>query len=142
MAEPRYACTFCGTWACFHCGWKRPGASVAYNNHMCGRCPSREGILTPTMHTERAWRRHNGYDGDLPEPHAYGVRPEGKFRISETAPEYYRGYRVPGSGPYGRIDITSWKLGVDTALDTNATDTSRMTAHVPRETSTNTEGKP
>lgn len=115
MTQPRYACKRCGTWICTECGWKRPGASVHYPDHTCNRCPSRQGTFTPTLHTERVWREHN--DGDLPQPLVYGARPEPGIRVSSTpGPEFYRGLRVPKDGPYARIDIPSWKRGVDDAL--------------------------
>jgi len=60
------------------------------------------------------WQRHN--DGDLPQPLAYGARPERQTVTSDTGPEFYRGLRVPRDGPYARIDIPSWKRGVDDAL--------------------------
>lgn len=117
MAEPRYACRTCGTWTCACCGWKRPCASVTYRDHACCRCPSREGSITPTMHTERMWWRHND-EIELPKPYAYGEQPakEPVATTSATGPEFYRGVRVPVTGPYARIDITSWKRGVDDAL--------------------------
>lgn len=115
MANPRYPCRTCGTWVCAACGWKRPGASVVYEDHTCGKCPSREGALTPTLHTERMWWRHN--DGDLPAPVSYGALPEPELRAASAGPEFYRGFRVPKTGPYARTDIASWKRGVDDVLD-------------------------
>lgn len=71
--------------------------------------------MVPTMHTDRMWRNHN--EGDLPHPYPYGQRPEtSETRTSQAGPEYYRGFRVPGTGPYGRVDLSSWKLGVDAVL--------------------------
>lgn len=120
MAEPRYACGWCGTWQCAACGWKRACASLRYPDHCCGRCASPVGTLLPTMHTERMWRRHNDAD-TLPEPYAYGERPSGPgtpfgTRTAESRPESYRGVRVPRGGPYQALDLTSWKRGVDDCL--------------------------
>lgn len=118
MAEPRYPCATCGTWQCDACGWKRSQASLSYEGHFCGRCPSRTGAMAPTMHTELMWRRHNGYDGELPESYAYGERPS-SLRVpctSAVGPEFYRGVRVPKQGPYQRFDLVSWKRGVDDCL--------------------------
>lgn len=76
----------------------------------------------PTMHTARQWQRHNGYDTPLPVPYAYRehppVEPGGPWgrRTATTGPEFYRGIRVPRDGPYARIDIASWKKGVDDCL--------------------------
>jgi hypothetical protein len=122
MSGPRYACGRCGTWTCIECGWSRPGASALYPDQSCIKCPSREGTLIPTMHTERMWRQHNG-DGALPEPYAYGERPTGDLvapfgrRTANAGPEFYRGVRVPVTGPYARLDVESFKRGVDAALD-------------------------
>lgn len=120
MSQPRYACLTCGTWVCDACGWKRPGASVAYRNHTCGRCPGGKGEIIPTMHTEKMWSSHN--EGPLPDGHPFGIRPEGDLQapfgrrtdVPVQAP--YRGVPVPLSGPYGRLDPASWKRGVDDAV--------------------------
>lgn len=120
VSQLRYACTTCGTWVCDACGWKRPGASVAYRNHTCGRCSSQVGEIIPTMHTEKMWNSHN--EGPLPEGHPFGTRPEGDLqapfgrRTDAPAQESYRRVPVPRSGPYSRLDLTSWKRGVDDAL--------------------------
>lgn len=121
MAALRYACRVCGTWKCIQCGWKRPGASVAYERHQCLECNGLAGTLVPTMHTERMWRAHNS--GQLPEGYPFGTRPPGDLvppfgsRTAGTGWPLYRGIRVPQSGPYGRTDLKSWKLGVDHALE-------------------------
>lgn len=130
MSESRYACGRCGTWTCIECGWSRPGASALYQDQSCIKCPSREGTLIPTMHTERMWRKHNG-DGALPEPYAYGERPMGDLvapfgrRTASAGPEFYRGVRVPVTGPYTRLDVESFKRGVDAALDRYGTEGER-----------------
>lgn len=120
MAQPRYACNCCGTWTCAACGWKRPQASTNHREHACGACPSREGTITPTMHTETQWQRHNGYydnwNAPLPTPYPYGTQAPAEQMTATTGPEFYRGIRVPRSGPYGRTDIPSWKRGVDDCL--------------------------
>lgn len=124
MSQLRYACASCGTWTCDRCGWKRPGASVTYRNHTCGVCPGNTGQIVPTMHTERMWWLHN--EGPLPTGYPYGKRPEtaqpvrtGGPAPKDTVPprEFYRGVPVPGTGPYSRLDVPSWKRGVDAALD-------------------------
>ena len=117
MAEPRYACGRCGTWTCVSCGWKRSVASRFYQGHFCIQCPSHEGVMQASMHTERMWRRHNDPDTPLPEPYPYGQRPSGEPRTSDTGPEFYRGIRVPATGPYARLDVPSFKRGVDAVLD-------------------------
>lgn len=114
MAEPRYLCRSCGTWACTQCGWKRPGASIFYQDHACRWCPSREGTLTSTLHTERIWKQHN--DGDLPEPLNYNAIRSQEPRTASIGTDFYRGVRVPEIGPYARFDLGSWKRGVDDAL--------------------------
>ena len=121
MASPRYPCGTCGVCECAACGWKRSQASLSYGDHYCGRCPSRTGSMIPTMHTERMWRRHNGYDGELPESYAYGERPaelDSPFgtRTATTGPVFYRGVKVPRQGPYQQFDLASWKRGVDDCL--------------------------
>ena len=122
MAEPRYACRVCGTWTCSVCGWKRSNASVTYQEHYCGKCPSRMGTLLATMHTEKMWRWHNPGDDGLPDPYPYGQRPvdsQPSFgrRHAATGPEFYRDVRVPKTGPYAALDVPSWKRGVDDALN-------------------------
>lgn len=120
MSALRYACESCGTWTCSRCGWKRPGASVAYRRHICGHCGSTSGTIISTMHTEKMWACHN--QGPLPTGYPYGERPEGGPEepfgtvVSNTTPEVYRGILVPRLGPYGHTDIPSWKRGVDDAL--------------------------
>lgn len=130
MAELRYACGTCGTWTCDRCGWKRSGASVAYLNHTCGRCPGRTGSIVPTMHTERMWWPHNDAT-ELPFGYPYGQRPEGGLqqpfgpREAAVRCESYRNIPMPRTGPYGRTDLASWKRGVDEALGAIGADANR-----------------
>lgn len=122
MAPPRYACRACGVWTCSACGWTRSQASLNYREHHCAKCPSREGTLLPTMHTEKMWRRHDYYDSPLPDPYPFGQRPPVDpaspfgHRVASTGPEFYQGIRVPPTGPYAPLDVPSWKRGVDDAL--------------------------
>lgn len=117
MAQPRYACGSCGTWVCASCGWKRSSASLNYREHACAKCPSRTGTLTPAMHTDVQWWRHNDAT-ELPQAYTYGTRPDSPpvTRTANSGPEFYRGVRMPADGPYARIDIASWKRGVDDCL--------------------------
>lgn len=119
MAELRYACGRCGTWACDACEGLRPSTDVRYVNYPCPRCWGLAGTLVPTMHTEKMWRTHN--DGDLPFPYPYGQRPEpenwpdgfGPRTVPQLA---YRGVPWPEPGMRSLTDMKSWKRGVDAAL--------------------------
>jgi hypothetical protein len=72
--------------------------------------------MTATMHTERMWFSHND-EPQLPTPYAFGERPPSTApRPARTGPDFYRGIRVPDTGPYDRLDVASWKRGVDDAL--------------------------
>lgn len=113
MAQPRYACRACGTWKCTACGWKRPGASTRYPDQMCGKCGGTQGTITPTMHTGVQWLHHNEASAGRPPA---GVRPAPEPRVADTPPELYRGVLVPKQGPYQRLDLVSWKRGVDDCL--------------------------
>lgn len=125
MAEPRYACTQCGTWTCSTplCGGQRPTTDIRYVIYRCGRCWGLEGVLVPTMHTARMWRQHN--DGPLPEPFPYGERPDPEdwdpgFGRRTVPQPLYRGVPLPGPEEFGRVDIRSWSMGVDDALNRGA----------------------
>lgn len=64
------------------------------------------------MHTEKVWRMHN--EGEQLPP--AGARPAPEPQVSERAPEVYRGVPVPKQGPHQRLDLASWKRGVDDCL--------------------------
>lgn len=113
MAQPRYACRACGTWKCVACGWRRPGASVTYPRQFCGQCAGTEGTITPTMHTAASWYTCNGEE---PDPATAGVRTPSEPRVADVPPEVYRDVLVPKQGPYQRLDLASWKRGVDDCL--------------------------
>jgi hypothetical protein len=118
MSQLRYACSQCGTWTCSHCGWSRPGASLLFKAHNCASCGQGVGTLVPTMHTAKMWWNHNGQEGTLPQGYPYGQRPAKPApRDGGTERESYRGVLVPRTGPYARLDVASWKRGVDDVLD-------------------------
>lgn len=119
MAEPRYVCGQCGTLVCSSCGRGRPNTDIRYMNYRCEHCWGREGVLVPTMHTERMWRTHNS--GDLPDPYPYGQRPEPEewpdgFGPHTAQQPTYRGVPLPGPEQKNLVDMDAWRCGVDAAL--------------------------
>lgn len=123
MGMPRYQCLACGVWTCSACGWRRKLASLAYE-HACAKCPSRTGTLVPSMHIEAMWRQHNDRSrgserAPLPPAYAWGERPAPPAEQTAppgTGPEFYRGVRVPRTGPYSRLNAESFRQGVDACL--------------------------
>lgn len=122
MSEPRYACGRCGAWTCSApgCGGQRPSTDIRYVDYPCTRCRGLAGTLVPTMHTAKMWAKHN--DGPLPKAYPFGERPPaekwGPGFGSRTVPQpHYRGVPIPAAGPDDRLDIESFKRGVDAALE-------------------------
>lgn len=122
MSEPRYACERCGTWTCSSCGkGRRANTDVRYVDYPCSKCRGLTGTLVPTMHTAKMWATHN--DGRLPKAYAYGEHPPAEewgpgFGSRDVPQPHYRGVPIPTSaGPYSRLDIESFKRGVDATLD-------------------------
>ncbi|GHB88673.1 hypothetical protein GCM10010306_099750 [Streptomyces umbrinus] len=117
MSEPRYACGRCGTWTCTVCGGQRTNTDTRYVNYPCTRCRGLVGTLVPTMHTAKMWAKHN--DSPLPKEYAYGERVPADewgpgFGVRDVPQLNYRGVLVPT----GRLDIESFKRGVDATLNT------------------------
>lgn len=115
MSDPRYACALCGTWVCDACGGRRTNTDIRYCTYPCSQCRGREGVLIPTMHTERMWNSHN--EGELPKPYPYGERPGeeewGNGFGHRTVPRpTYRGVPYPEYP----CEMESWMRGVDAAL--------------------------
>lgn len=69
------------------------------------------------MHTARMWATHN--NGPLPKPYPYGERPPAEewgpgFGGRDVPQPTYRGVPIPA---VPGLDITSFHLGVDAALE-------------------------
>lgn len=119
MSGLRYACGRCGTWTCSACGGQRTSTDTRYVNYRCGGCWRLDGVLIPTMHTERMWHTHN--EGGLPFPYPYGQRPPQEewgagFGPRTVPAPRYRGVPLPGPEEFGQVDVRSWSMGVDDML--------------------------
>lgn len=120
MSEPRYACGRCGTWTCTACGGQRASTDTRYVDYPCPLCRGLTGVLVPTMHTARMWAKHN--EGPLPKGFPYGERPPEDewgpgFGSRDVPQPRYRDVPIPAGGPDDRLDMDSFRRGVDAALD-------------------------